>query len=486
MAMEILTSEQMAEADRLAIESGIPGFTLMTEAGKGVANIVRELYPGRKILVLCGPGNNGGDGFIAARFLKKNRTMVRVACLVPVADLKGDAARAAAEWGDEVLLFENLPVGQDEIIVDAVFGTGLERPLESPVTDLFRRIEAQGNDVVAVDVPSGVNGSTGQASSGTLDARMTVTFFRKKLGHVLLPGKARCGDIRVVDIGISDSVLAKTGFAGQENMPQLWKRHVKPKKPGDNKYDYGHVLVYGGPRLCGAAQMAAHAALRVGVGLCTVACHPDALDVYRGYMPNIMVESCAKLSSFADHLSDERRNAVLIGPGAGLDDEKGLRQAALDCCRHNSACVFDADVLTAFSEHQDEFYGALHDRCVLTPHEGEFARVFPGLSGLKTHRAVEAAKMSGAVVLLKGADTVIAAPDGRFTINTNAPATLATGGSGDILAGMIAGLLARNVPAYEAACAATWMHGKAALLFGQGLIATDIIDKIPAVLKELN
>lgn len=485
MTYEILTAEQMSEADRLTIAGGVTGYVLMSEAGRGVATAVREIFPNRKILVLCGPGNNGGDGFVAASVLKKNRMIVRVACVVPVSALKDDAARAAAEWRGDVLAFEALKVSPDEVVVDAVFGTGFKGALKDPVAGVFRQITEQGNDVLAVDSPSGVDGSTGAVAEGTLDARATVTFFRKKLGHVLLPGKAYCGAVRVIDIGIPDSVLDRTGYIGRENAPPQWQRFIKPKKHGNNKYDYGHVIVYGGPRLTGAAQMAAHAVLRAGAGLCTIAAHPDATSVYRNYMPNIMVEEAPKLAAFAKHLEDERRNVALIGPGAGLDDDKALRTAVLELCATGKAAVIDADALSAFREHRAEFHDALHENCVLTPHEGEFKRIFPDLQGLKTERAVKAARICGAIVLLKGADTVIAAPDGRFTINTNAPSTLATGGSGDVLAGMIAGLLARNVPAFEAACAAAWMHGEAAQQFGAGLIATDIIDTIPAVLGEL-
>lgn len=485
MSFEILTSEQMQKADQLTIEAGTAGFKLMERAGAGVSALVKSKYKGRKILVLCGPGNNGGDGFVVASLLKKEGFAVRVACLVKASTLKGDAARAAKGWKGAVLSFEKLIVGLDDVIVDAVFGIGFARKLEKTVATNFDQIKNSGNPVIAVDVPSGVNGSTGEADPHALQATHTVTFFRKKLGHVLLAGMALCGEVKVINIGIVDKTLDKTGYTAVENHPDLWKAHIHPKAPADNKYDYGHVLVFGGGRLTGAACMAAHAALRVGAGLCTISSPPEAANVYRSYLPNIMVEQRSGTASFHSQMSDTRRNAIIIGPGAGVEDAEGLRQAVLDVCRDGRPCVLDADALTVFGGDPDILLKALGPHCVLTPHEGEFGRIFPDLkSGIKTERAKAAAKKSGAIILLKGADTVIAAPDGRLVVSTNAPPDLATGGAGDVLAGLLAGLLARHVPTFEAACAAAWIEGRAASLFGTGLMATDLFDQIPAVLRE--
>ncbi len=485
MGFEILSSDQMQKADRLTIEAGTPGFDLMERAGAGVAALVKSTYKGRKILVLCGPGNNGGDGFIAASLLKKAGYAVRVACLVKASALKGDAARAAKGWKGAVLSFDNLIVGPDDVIIDAVFGTGFARKLEKSVVTIFDQIKKSGNSVVAVDVPSGVNGSTGAADPHTLCAAHTVTFFRKKLGHALLPGMALCGEVKVVDIGIVYKSLDKIGYTAVENHPDLWKVHIHPKTPADNKYDYGHVLVFGGGRLTGAACMAAHGALRVGAGLCTISSPPEAMNVYRAYLPNIMVEQRSGTASFHSQMSDTRRNAIIIGPGAGVEDAEGLRQAVLDVCRDGRPCVLDADALTVFGGDPDILLKALGQHCVLTPHEGEFGRIFPELkTGVKTERALAAAKKCNAIILLKGADTVIAASDGRIVVNINAPPDLATGGAGDVLAGLLAGLLARHVPPFEAACAAAWIEGRAASLFGLGLMATDLFDRIPAVLRE--
>jgi hydroxyethylthiazole kinase-like uncharacterized protein yjeF len=267
--------------------------------------------------------------------------------------------------------------------------------------------------------------------------------------------------------------------------PELWKNDLKPKAADQNKYDHGHVLVYGGEHLTGAACLAAHGAMRVGAGLCTISATAKAANVYRSYLPVIMVEDRRKTKDFRAQMKDRRRNAILIGPGAGQEQPDALRHIILKAARDGRPCVFDADALTVFKDQRRKFYRALGPHCVLTPHEGEFARIIPGLQGTKAERARQAAQKSGAVVLLKGAETIIAAPDGRIAVNTNAPPDLATGGAGDVLSGMVVGLLARGVPPFEAACAAAWIHGRAAQMFGIGLMATDLLDRISAVLQEL-
>lgn len=485
MTLEILSNAQMAEADKLAIAGGKPGFSLMEAAGAAVADAVLNRFVLRPVVVLCGPGNNGGDGFIAARLLKNAGRKVRVACLVPLNALKGDAARAVGVWNDQVRSFDGFTIAPDELVVDAVFGTGFSGKIDGAVAALFTKIREQKNEVLAVDIPSGVNGSTGAADPLALKASQTVTFFRRKLGHVLQPGAALCGDILTADIGIPDTVLAQTGISAKRNEPALWRAQLPTKTAGGHKYDYGHALVYGGRRLTGAAGLAAQAAMRMGAGLCTIAGHPDAADVYQTAQPHVMFEPCKKPGRLGRSLKDERRNAVLIGPGAGTDDGGGLRRAVMDACGGGArACVLDADALTVFQGRQASLYGALTERCVLTPHEGEFARVFPDIEGTKTARAEAAARLSGAAVLLKGADTVIAAPRGLPVVNVNAPPQLATGGAGDVLAGMILGLLAQGAPPFAAACAAAWIHGEAARRFGPGLVAPDIIELIPGVLRD--
>jgi NAD(P)H-hydrate epimerase len=485
--VEILSAQQMREADNLTIESGIDGYALMTGAGQAVADEITEYLENKKALILCGPGNNGGDGFVAAVILRERGWQVRVACLVETENLKGDAAKAAREWDSEVLSFGEIEIDDSEIVVDAVFGTGFQGTLPDEAARLFDRIRRARIAVIAIDIPSGVNGDTGEVDSNTLRASMTITFFRKKLGHALMPGLAFCGPVAIHDIGIEGSVLNETGIAAYENHPVLWQNRLRRKSAFDNKYTFGHLIVLGGKEMTGAALLAAHSAMRVRTGMCTIVGPEETSTIYRSYLPSLIFEEYKDIASFAGHLQDKRRTAALIGPGMGSGDYEALRKAVLDCCEmgEEKALVLDADALNAFQGRPDDLFEVLHKRCVLTPHEGEFERLFDDLEGIKPLRAIEAAALSGAVILLKGADTVIATPDGRCIINTNAPPLLATAGSGDVLAGMIAGFLAQGLPTFEATCAAAWIQGEAAYSFGPGLISSDLPDLIPAVLREL-
>ncbi len=477
----------MREADRLTINAGIDSYSLMQNAGRAVAEEITEYLDNRKALVLCGPGNNGGDGFVIARILSESGWRVRLACFKTISELGEDALRAAHEWKGEILPFDNIEIDENEVIVDAVFGTGFRGTLPAPAANLFSRLRKARPVVIAVDIPSGVNGNTGQADENTLNASMTVTFFRKKLGQVLMPGMAYCGPIAVHDIGIQTSVLTETGVAAYENHPMLWRNKVRRKSYFDNKYTLGHLIVLGGPDMTGAALLAAHSAMRIRTGICTIVGPGNTADVYRSYLPGLIFESYETLDSFSSHLQDDRRNAAILGPGAGRKDKEGLRKAVLDCLAmgENKSLVLDADALNVFQGQREEFFELLHKKCVLTPHEGEFERLFDDLEGIKPIRAIEAAALCGAVIVFKGADTIIATPDGKCIVNTNGPPLLATAGSGDVLAGMIAGLMAQGVPAFEASCASAWIQGEAAYSFGPGLIASDLPDLIPAVLREL-
>jgi len=478
----ILTVAEMGQADSLAITGGTPGSELMEAAGRSVAHAVMARWARRPVLVACGPGNNGGDGFVAARHLLEAGWPVMLALLGDVGGLSGDAAWAADLWTGSVhKLDANLLVdigqGDRPLIVDAVFGAGLTRAVDGRVAEFFEA--AAELDSVAVDIPSGVHGDTGEVLGTTLPAVATVTFFRKKPGHLLLPGRDLCGDVTVADIGIPDDVLTGIAPRQAENKKALWSDDLRWPKTVGHKYSRGHGVVLGGALMTGAARLAAAAARRVGAGLVTVASPPQARLIYATDAPGLIV---ADLADWHQMLADPRKDVYLVGPGAGVGAE--TRLAALSVLESGRSLVLDADGLTSFAEADDGLFDALTLDCVLTPHEGEFARLFDG-EGCKLERTLRAAEISGAVVVLKGADTVIAAPDGRAAINSNAPPDLATAGSGDVLSGLILGLRAQGVPAFQAACAAVWMHGASASTFGPGLIAEDVIDGVPAVLRQL-
>jgi len=489
----LLSVAEMAEADRLAIEGGTPGTTLMENAGRAVADAVCIARPPSPVAVLCGPGNNGGDGFVAARHLEERGYDVRVLLLGALGALKGDAAAAAARYakGEErrVKALAAEALGTPALAVDAIFGAGLARPVTGAAAATIEAVNARDSlHVVAVDIPTGIHGDTGEALGAAVEASETVTFFRKKPGHVLMPGRQFSGPVTCADIGIPASVLERIKPKSFENEPALWRAEFSWPAAGGHKYDRGHcVAVSGGLSFTGAARLAARGALRMGAGLVTVASPPDALAVNAAQLTAIMVRAFDGPAGLAELLSDKRKNAVAIGPGCGVGaPTAALVQAVL---KAGPAAVLDADALTSFAEDPAKLFEKLHNRSVLTPHDGEFARLFPDFAkapGGKLARArLASARSRHAVVLLKGPDTVIAAPDGRAAVNTNAPAFLATAGAGDVLSGMIAGLLAQGMASFEAASAAAWLHGEAARVFGPGLIAEDLPEMLPRVLAQL-
>jgi hydroxyethylthiazole kinase-like uncharacterized protein yjeF len=478
----LLTPRQMGEVDRLAIAGGISGTTLMENAGRAVADAVSRRWPRQPLVVLCGPGNNGGDGFVAARLLAERGWPLRLALLGSREVLKGDAAAAASRWTGPVETLAPSVLDNAGLIIDALFGAGLARPIEGVAHEVIAALGAARLPVVAVDVPSGVDGASGAVRGIALNAVLTVTFFRRKPGHLLLPGRSHCGETLVAPIGIPDAVLDQVMPDVAANHPDWWRGHFPWPTPADHKYTRGHALVAGGAVMTGAARLAARAAARIGAGLVTVTAPEPALPIYAAALTGIIVQPAGGLDAFQALLADPRRNAALIGPGAGVGAETCDKVLAILAAEKRA--VLDADALTSFAKNAEVVFRAIRSPCVLTPHEGEFARLFDP-SGSKIERALRAARASGAVVLLKGNDTVIAAPDGRAAVNEGAPPELATAGSGDVLAGMVVGLLAQGMPAFEAAAAAVWLHGAAGRRVGPGLIADDLVEGLPAVLTVL-
>jgi len=488
--LELLTSEEMGRADRLAVAAGVDSLALMESAGRAVAAEVAKMTGrGARVAVLCGPGNNGGDGFVAARHLVEAGFAADVALLGPRDALQGDAAVMARRWTGKVdpLAFASLEGAS--VIVDALFGAGLSRPLDGTAATVVEAMGSSGAKILAVDVPSGLDGNTGVATGPVVHADRTVTFFRRKPAHLLMTGRALCGRVSVADIGIPATVLTQINPQTWANGIALWLPVLPRPSPNGHKYDRGHALVVSGELAhTGAARMGARGALRVGAGLVTVASPLDALFVNAAHLTAIMLLPLEGAGGLATILDDRRKNAVLLGPALGVAEETcELVEAALNS---GAATVLDADALTSFAEDPEALASAIvrtpERAVVLTPHEGEFHRLFPDLSdGSKLVRARAAAARMDAVVILKGPDTVIAAPDGRAAINENAPPWLATAGAGDVLGGFVAGLLAQRMPVFEAACAAVWLHGETADIVGPGLIAEDLPERLPEVLQRL-
>ncbi len=489
---DLLTVKQMYAADQHAVSQGVPSLALMENAGQACVDEILARIDPCPTLVLCGPGNNGGDGFVIARLLADACWPVTIGLLGDRAALKGDAATMADKWqGDCLALSPDLVSDDVGLIVDCLFGAGLARAIEGDIANLIDRVNDSAANIMAVDVPSGVDGDTGAVGGTAVEADFTVTFFRAKPGHLLYPGRTYCGEICVRDIGIPDTALQAVEAKGAHNSPGLWMHQFPVPDSEGHKYTRGHMLVRsGGMTKTGAARMAAMAGLRVGAGLVTVAGPPSAQMVLANHLTAIMID-CERDGEgegggFAPLLDDARRNAVIVGPANGVGE--ATREAVLAACAAPAALVLDADALTSFQDDPDTLFDTLKVRpnpAVLTPHEGEFARLFKeGASRLE--QAMAAAVQSGAVVVLKGPDTVIASPDWRFAINDNAGPELGTAGSGDVLAGIIGGLLAQGMMPFEAACAGVWLHGQAGSDYGIGLIAEDLPDMLGRVIESLH
>jgi NAD(P)H-hydrate epimerase len=488
MSAEILTVAEMYEADRYAAAHGVPSLVLMENAGRGAADAIAARWRPCPVSVLCGPGNNGGDGFVIARHLKARGFDVRLGLLGTTGALKGDAAEMAKQWDGPILAIAPGIVEGAGFVVDSLFGAGLTRPLDGAAKDIVVQLNTERIPVVAVDVPSGLHGDLARALDGvTTRAALTVTFFRKKPAHVLAPGRFLCGEVVVADIGTPDAALETIRPRIFENGPDTWGGVYPWPKASGHKYSRGHTVVVSGPaHATGAARLAARAALRVGSGLVSVASPPDAVPINAAALTAIMVKPIAGAGGLSALLRDARFNAVAIGPGCGTG--AATRDMVAAVLASSAAAVLDADALTAFQDDPNALFLLLREPAVLTPHEGEFDRIFPGLlkrSPTRIEAVRAAAAAAKCTVLLKGPDTAIAAEDGRVAINTNAPPTLATAGAGDVLAGLVAGLMAQGMDSYNAAGAAAWLHGEAASRFGPGLIAEDLPELLPGALAAL-
>ncbi|MHA6685473.1 NAD(P)H-hydrate dehydratase [Mesorhizobium sp. A556] len=500
MHIELLTPAEMAGADRLAIECGpLDGIGLMRRAGEAVACVVLARYPAaRRVHVLCGPGNNGGDGYVVARLLRESGVDV---CVWASGTPKpgSDAALAAAECPVVPRPLAEFDGQAGSLVVDALYGAGLSKPMAGDAARAVEVTTARRLPVIAVDLPSGISGERGRVLGSAFRAEITVTFARKKPGHLLLPGRECCGETVLADIGIADAIIEQLAAKTFENTPALWQPDFPVPAVDTHKYKRGHVGVFsGGPSATGAARLSALAAARSGAGAVTVLSPANAMQVNAAHLISIMLRKVGDTVDLTAYLDDKRPSAFVLGPGFGVGEKAQKFVLAVlgdGQGRENGVegLVLDADGITSFRDAPASLFITAGAKgapaLVMTPHEGEFSRLFSNLAGdeslSKLEKARKAAQRAHAVIVYKGADTVIAAPDGRAAINANGAPWLATAGSGDVLAGLIAGLLAQGMPAFEAACAAVWLHAEAGRRFGPGLIAEDLPLALLPVLREL-
>ena len=474
----------MAEIDRAAARSGLSSYGLMRAAGHAVAATALAHFPqALRFVVLAGPGNNGGDGWVAARVLAEAGAAVAVYALYPVEGLKGDAKTAAEDAAMDALALAEYQPQPGDVVIDALFGAGLTRSVPEAVQRVIAAVQHARLPVLAIDLPSGVDGRSGAVLGAAFEADRTVTFVSRKPGHLLLPGRTLCGALEVAEIGIPRRIVAAHASPIFANGPLLWRDAVKALDPSAHKYRRGHLLVCsGGPVSSGAARMSATAGLAGGAGLVSMVAPRNAMLVLATHLTAVMLKPADGEEAFAALLSDARYNALVIGPGLGNADRARAFTALV--AREGRRLVLDADGLSAFKEAPEILFNAFSGelRLVLTPHDGEFSRLFPDLAGdeslSKIDRAFQAARRANAVIVLKGADTVIAAPDGRVAINSNAPPWLATAGTGDVLAGLVGAHLAQSMPPFEAAASAVWRHGEAAVRAGEGMTAEDLLRAI--------
>ncbi|WP_337266730.1 NAD(P)H-hydrate dehydratase [Oryzifoliimicrobium ureilyticus] len=480
----LLTPAEMTAADKAAAQSGIESYGLMERAGAAVAASALRHYPSAScFMILCGPGNNGGDGYVAARHLNDAGAEARVFYLGDPKRLHGDAARALSDWDGPLMPLSSFKAIPGTVIIDGLFGAGLSRELPEEAIAVFDRIGQTALPVLAIDLPSGVDGLTGAVKGGALRAERTITFMTRKPGHLLMPGRELCGELEVFDIGIPARILqAAKGEPIDENLPQHWEELLPTAQLETHKYRRGHLVVFSGDATkTGAARMSSLAGLKAGAGLVTIASPQDAFATNASHLTAIMLKPVQDADDLKDWLADERLKTFVLGPGFG-SPEKARQFVALLANRH---LVLDADGITAFKDKPEDLFALFAKgptRLVLTPHEGEFARLFPDIASDaslgKIEKARHAASRAHSVVIYKGADTVIAAPDGRALINANAPVWLATAGSGDVLGGIIGGLLAQGIPTFEAAACGVYMHGEAGKRAGKGMTAEDLSQHI--------
>ena len=477
----LLNKETAYLIDKMAVDKGASLSDLMETAGKRSAKIIiNEIIPkiknfNKKIYVICGPGNNGGDGFVVAKYLKEEGISIRILSLNSEKELNNVVMQKLKDLDTELENIREISFSEADVVVDAIFGVGINRPVNKNYVKVFREINKESKLIVSLDIPSGVDTDTGLLMPEAIKADHTIAFVYPKLCHYLLPAKKYVGNVHVVDVGIPISVTSKIekGYKLHLNSPDYWISDFRWPTEDDHKYKRGHVLVQSGPESStGAARLAAISALRIGAGAVTLSSSREALNVNATHLTSVMIKEINNSKEFFNFIDQKKINSLIIGPGCGVN--KFTKELTLNALNYKISLILDADAISSFGEESDE---------------GEFNKIFGNLKGSKVERTKSAAIKSKSTVILKGNDTVIASPDGEVIISDKTSPFLATAGSGDVLSGICGGLTAQGIKSFKAACAAQWIHSSIGLIAGPGLIAEDMIsiikDDIPDILMRI-
>jgi len=481
---EIFSSKEMKrfEQEQFLKRSS---YSFMQKAGSRVFEFISNNFKNKRpIIVLCGPGNNGGDGFVVARHLMGHGYSVEVYIFDSANNYKGDALTALKEFRGELKKINLFKLQKNALIVDALFGIGLKRNIKGILSKVFRKINQSKNPVISVDIPSGVCSNTGEILGSAIKADFTITFHRKKIGHIIGFGKWFSGRIQVVDIGF---VQRKAKTRCYENSPDLWVKYFPWKKPFSHKYSRGRVIVYGGQKeFTGATILSAQAALRTGTGSVKIVCSKDTLQIYSVKFPSVLKTEINNTFQLKNFLKKEKITSFLIGPGSGSN--KKIKEITKLILKKVKYVVLDADALTCFQDDLKTLYSLLDKYKKITPHSGEFHKIFPNIKKNLNNidKALSAVKLIKSNIILKGPNTVIVSYNKRIVINNHTSPELAVIGSGDVLSGLVVSLIGeKKMNPFSAGCAATWLHGDIAKKFEKGLIAEDIVRGIPGALKRL-
>ena len=487
----LLSIKQMYKADLETTKNGISSWRLMKNAGRQVGKLALKILKknsNRNILILCGPGNNGGDGYIAANYLENNNYKVDIYSSQNPEKLTGDSKKAFKLWNNNVYnKLRKKDLLNYSLIIDSLFGAGISRPLNKKIRKIALWCEELSLNILSVDIPSGINGDTGKPLGQTvIKAKNTITFFRAKTGHKLYPGKEFCGQLHIANIGIKSEFIKSINISVYNNHPSLWKKKIPKRTWYKNKYDFGHAVIFSG-EMTGATMLASISCLRAGAGLVTIISPKEHEKTYRLFNPSLMILSSRLESEKTNKfLSDKRINAVTYGFGC-LPSFK-TRKQTLEILKLKKPTVLDAGSLTSFSSKPETLYKACHINTILTPHSGEFERIFPTLKNLTKLKACqEASKLTNSIVVFKGADTIIAEPSGSSIISSEPFSPwLASAGTGDVLSGLITSMLAQGLDCFDAAAAGVWIHNSAGKKIGPGLISNDLVKKLKPVIQKLH